>query len=62
MSNRTKIVFAFVFGALTLCFPAIMANAAMNTSGNTVFSIGVNQSFDKEQGITYGRVVCLKHK
>lgn len=61
MSNRTKIVFAFVFGALTLCLPVIMANAAMNTSGNTVFSIGVNQSFDKEQGITYGRVVCLKH-
>lgn len=61
MILRTKILTALLIGTVTASVFQVNANASMLHNGQAVYNMNVSQSFDKEQGITYGRIVCLKH-
>ncbi len=45
----------------TQVFAADNTGAALTENGTTIMSVNVSDSFDDEQGITYARMVCIKH-
>lgn len=61
MRRISKYLVTLAAGVFAACLSCSQVQAKTTDNGSVIFDVNVADSFDQEQGLTYARVVCMKH-